>query len=447
MENNYCVSVDWVSLFGVVRSDYFQCDCRAGFRVEPIGHGSKIWRELFRVEMQDGEDCWRPFGTIGMKPWFERTESAGISGGLTGDSFLFKVDNAALYETDWLAHTINFFNEFGLTYKSVSRCDLAVDFCMLKNHVTGKKLVRKIKSLEWWKAGQNKIVEVYRLPYHLKKCADGVLEDGWTIDEKEWVATDAEDTYTESLTFGTHSSICQVQLYDKTKELERVTLDGVCSKEYIKTKWTESGILKPNLHVWRLEFRLSSRADCVCNRALGDSLGRCSSSVLRKLSIWDLDNDNLHYTFLCVVNHWFKLFDATMGGRVTKIDAEYIRKMRTHKNRMPVVRLFDDYHEMTFRTHKYRENPTRYVKMIVHALTERANMIENGVMKGSADDVERLRAGAETLRELYCKRGLDGLSDDAIKAWQLLGGFLDAPDAEECEFESNLQLDLFDGCM
>lgn len=446
MRNNFVVSVDWVSLFGVVSAEHFECDEREGFRVEPIGHGSKIWKHLFRVQLCEGDGKWRPFGTIGMHPWFEKTDDAMGSGGLTGDSFLFKVDNAALYETDWLAHTINFFNEFGLTYKTVSRADIAVDFCQLKNHVTGKMIVKKLKALEWWKAGQNKVVEVYRFPYHLKKCADGRLEDGWSPDEKQWMSINPEDTCTESLTFGTHSSICQVQLYDKTKELERVTFDGVCSKEYIKTRWTESGILRPNLHVWRLEFRLSSRADCVCNRSLGRSLRGADTKVLRKLSVWDLDNDNLYWTFSCVQNSWFKLFDATCGGR-QKISTEYIRKMKTHKDRLPVVRLFDDYSEMTFKTHKYQENPTRFVKILVNALSQRAIMIENGLLKGTEDDVVRLKHGADALRDVYLKRDCDGLNDEQIAAWRLLGEYLDAEEAEECDFESNLQLDLFDGAM
>lgn len=443
MDNNYCVSVDWLSVFGVVRTEHFEYGQREGFKVEPVGHGSKIWRELYRVFLEEDKGKWRPFASLGMKPWFERTESEDVRGGLTGDTFLLRVENKALYETDWLAHLVNFMNEWGLYYTSLSRADIAVDFCQLKNHVTGKKIIRMLKTLQWWKAGQNKVVEVYRFPYHIKRCPDGSLDDGWGVDNSQWMTLKEEDSLTESITFGTHGSICQVQLYDKTKELERVTMDGVCAKEYIRTRWQETGILKEGHHVWRLEFRLSSKADCVCNRSLGYGYGQCDFKVLRKLTIWDLDADNLPWTFLCVQNHWFKLLDATQGGVVKTIDAEYIRKMRTHKGRLPVVRLFDSYESMTFKTHKYKENPSRWAKILLNALNQRATMIENGLLQGNEYDVERLRNGADAIRDVYLKRGGDGLNNDNIDAWKWLGLLIDAEEVPECEFEQNLQMDLF----
>lgn len=442
-KSNYCISVDWLSIYGVIAGDVFVSDERGGYRVSLMGHGSKIWKKLFRVEVLQDDGKWRPFGSVGVDPWFERTEGGLKSGGLSGDSFLLKLDNSLLYECDWFALMVNFLNVFHLKYKSVSRCDLAADFCMLKNHVTGKKIVRMIKTLKWWKAGQNKIIEVYRLPYHFKKVSKGSVHDGWNPDAKEWFSDNAEDSLTESLTFGTHSSICQVQLYDKTKELERSEVDGVCGKEYIRDRWKESGILRDGLHVWRLEFRLSSRAECVVTRGLGLDIRNGSVSTERKLALWDLDNDNLWYTFQCVQNSWFVLLDATQGGKITTIDAEYMRKMKTHKGRLPRICLFDEYNEMHFKTRKYQPNPNRFIRVLMNALRTKSADILLGNIPGTKEDATNMMDAHDSLKHIFLHRNQDEHQMEIEKAWAYLSEAENWEDAEECTFESNLQMDLF----
>lgn len=441
--SNYCISIDWLSIYGIIGGDVFVSQEKGGYRVSLLGHGSKIWKKLFRVEVLEDSGTWRPFGSVGVDPWFERTEGGLKTGGLSGDSFLLKLDNSLLYECDWFALTVNFLNTFHLIYKSVSRCDIAADFCLLKNHVTGKKIVRMIKTLNWWKAGQNKVVEVYRLPYHFKKICRGGVDDGWSADSKQWLTENPEDSLTESLTFGTHSSICQVQLYDKSKELERSEIDGICGKQYIKERWEESGILRDGLHVWRLEFRLSSKAECITPRGVGIDITRGWVSVDRKLTLWDLDKDNLWYTFQCVQNSWFVLLDATQGGKVSTIDAEYMRKMRTHKSRLPRISLFDDYSEMKFRTKKYQPNPTRFVKVLMNGLKSRAASIRLGDIPGSEEDAEKLMKAFESLRDIYLSRTMIAYSNEYAQSWAYLSEVDRWEDAEDAEFEDNLQLDLF----
>ena len=444
---NYCISIDWLSIYGVIGGDVFVSAEKDGYRVSLIGHGSKIWKKLFRVEVLQDDGKWRPFGSVGVEPWFERTEGGLKSGGLSGDSFLLKLDNALLYECDWFALLVNFLNVFHLKYKSVSRCDLAVDFCMLKNHITGKKIVRMIKTLKWWKAGQNKVIEVYRLPYHFKKICKGGIDDGWHPDSAQWYTDNAEDSLTESLTFGTHSSICQVQLYDKTKELERSEVDGVCAKEYIRDRWKEAGILREGLHVWRLEFRLSSKAEGVTNRAAGLDIRNGSVSAERNLALWDLDKDNLWYTFQCVQNSWFVLLDATQGGKIGTIDTEYMRKMRTHKSRLPRICLFDSYCEMRFKTKKYQANPNRFVRVLLNALKRKSAGILMGDIPGTKEDAERLMSAFDSLKDIYISRNTDTYTAEIQQAWAFLSEMQSWEDVEECDFESNLQLDLFHDTM
>ena len=442
-KQNYCISVDWLSIYGVIGGDVFVSQETCGYRVSLLGHGSKIWKKLFKVEVIEDSGKWRPFGSIGVDPWFERTEGGLKSGGLSGDSFLLKLDNSLLYECDWFALTINFLNTFNLIYKSVSRCDIAADFCQLKNHVTGKKIVRMIKTMKWWKAGQNKVIEVYRLPYHFKKICRGGVDDGWKPDAAEWFSDNAEESLTESLTFGTHSSICQVQLYDKSKELERSEVDGICAKEYIRDRWKESGILRDGLHVWRLEFRLSSKAECIQERALGLDIHKGSTNIERKLSLWDLDNDNLWYTFQCVQNSWFALLDATQGGKVEKIDTEYMRKMRTHKSRLPRICLFDEFAAIKFKTKHYTPNPNRFVRVLLNALRTRATAITLGNIPGTPEDAEKLLSAHDALRDIYLSRNEHEQAIEYEKAWAYLSEYQNWPEAVECQFEDNLQLDLF----
>lgn len=444
---NYCISIDWLSIYGIVGGSVFASAEKGGYRVSLLGHGSKIWKKLFRVEVVQDDGTWRPFGSVGVDPWFERSEDGLKTGGLSGDSFLLKLDNALLYECDWFALTVNFLNIFNLRYKSISRCDLAADFCMLKNHVTGKKLVRMIKTLKWWKAGQNKIMEVYRLPYHFKKVVKGKVDDGWQPDSSQWYTDDVEQSLTESLTFGTHSSICQVQLYDKSKELERCEIDGICAKEYIRERWREADIIRDGLHVWRLEFRLSSKAECIVNRSVGFNVHTGTIATERNLALWDLDADNLWYTFQCVQNSWFVLFDATQGGKVEKIDTEYIRKMRTHKSRLPRVSLFDEYSDMKFRTKKYTANPNRFIKVLMNGLKQKSTDIMLGNIPGTHVDAEKMMEAFETLRNIFLTRTRTEAEYEIERAWAYLAEMSKWEDAEECDFESNLQLDLFNDCL
>lgn len=440
---NYCISIDWLSIYGIIGGSVFASAEKGGYRVSLLGHGSKIWKKLFRVEVQEDDGSWRPFGSVGVDPWFERSEDSLKTGGLSGDSFLLKLDNSLLYECDWFALTVNFLNTFNLRYKSISRCDIAADFCMLKNHVTGKKIVRMIKTLKWWKAGQNKIIEVYRLPYHFKKVCKGSVDDGWNPDSSQWYSDNAEDSLTESLTFGTHSSICQVQLYDKSKELERTEIDGICAKEYIKQRWKEAGILREGLHVWRLEFRLSSKAECIVDRSLGFNVKTGTIATERKLALWDLDGDNFWYTFQCVQNSWFVLFDATQGGKIDTITADYMRKMKTHKNRLPRICLFDEYCDMKFRTKKYQPNPNRFVKVLMNALRTKSADIMMKNIPGTKEDAEKLMNAHDSLRDIFISRLRPDAAFSIETAWAYLSEMESWEDAQETTFDSNLQLDLF----
>ena len=179
------------------------------------------------------------------------------------------------------------------------------------------------------------------------------------------------------------------------------------------------------------------------NRAAGLDIRNGSVSAERNLALWDLDKDNLWYTFQCVQNSWFVLLDATQGGKISTIDTEYMRKMRTHKSRLPRICLFDSYCEMRFKTKKYQANPNRFVRVLLNALRRKSAGILMGDIPGTKEDAERLMSAFDSLKDIYISRNTDTYTAEIQKAWAFLSEMQDWEDVEECDFESNLQMDLF----
>lgn len=322
----YMLSIDWLQvsmtsadvLFGIESKSQFVCTAR--------DRGSRQFKNITDVQYITSDGELIPFGVFLTTPtltsWSPQTCS-------------LKLDNSILYNSvdgGWFSVMGLFVRTYNLAISHIQRCDLACDFLFLRGRLSGTQLCQKIKSLEYWKCGSVNISEHYTMPYSIKWQRDISL-DGY--ESEIYLQSGTLSPRVESLTFGKMSSGAQVCLYDKTLELKahemKVGETIVCSKEYIKENWKSCGVWNEKRHTWRLEIRLSSSALFMVD---------CKDDSERRLTIADIIGDNLRYTFLMAVDRYFRLVDFTING-TQKVSIDRCFNMATHKNRLPIVSLFD----------------------------------------------------------------------------------------------------------
>lgn len=322
----YMLSIDWLQLsltaadelYGIESFDCFICSQR--------DRGSRQYKNITDVNYISTDGELIPFGV------FLSTPTLATWSPLT---CALKLDNSLLYNSvdgGWFSVLGKFVRCYNLTISHIQRCDLACDFLYLKGRLSGSQLCHKIKSMEYWKCGSVNVSEHYTMPYSIKWQRDISL-DGY--ESEIYLQSGSLSPRVESLTFGKLSSGAQVCLYDKTLELKshEITIDGkkVCSKQYIRDNWVNANVFHVKRHTWRLEIRLTSQALFIFDS---------KDDKERRITISDIIGDALKYTFLMAVDRYFRLVDFTIGG-TQPVSVDRCFAMSTHKNRLPIVNLFD----------------------------------------------------------------------------------------------------------
>lgn len=396
------VSVDWLSM--TVR--YFDINALLvhdhGFIWHVRPYGSKQYRQIVDIDFFDAEGISQPFGVFMFEPTLENWDRDLCSLKLANN--LFYCDAGQL----WQDLLTMFLCAYRLEVISITRCDLACDFLFLLNRVSGPQLVEKLKSCKWWKCGTSKCVEYYKMPYTIKSSStEG--EDESQIDiylqQGQFVPR------VESLTFGTMASDAQVCIYDKTLEIMRTEQEiklpdriiRVSAKEYIREAHKVAGVHSDERHTWRVEIRLRNNACFLLDT---------SNGVERPLVVADLQPKNLPHVFRMAADRYFRLVDATKGGSVT-LTPEYVQKMASHKDRLPIVDLF---REKTLVVElgkkKYQKNPTRFTKAVINMLEDTGDEMEL-TQAGTRNinllpnDANVLREAAMVLRSIYAGQYAD----------------------------------------
>ena len=112
----YCISVDWLSVscrdMGFVFWD--QETQPSGYRLVRMGHGSKIFAELYDVYDPDGVHV----AELHAKPYNK---------GMDEHSIILKADNALLYQSDGIEQFFACVNALALYYKGINRLDICCD--------------------------------------------------------------------------------------------------------------------------------------------------------------------------------------------------------------------------------------------------------------------------------------------------------------------------------
>lgn len=451
----YCISIDWLQLHLHRPADFSASAPRMAslfassedhirWTFSELGHGSKTYRKIFLVKQRGVE--WAELST---DPYSSAIHPLSVT---------LKMKNKVLYEPGLMADIGEFCEFLGFRFMGVSRLDLAYDcnefyggllpshlmkkyengdiikygsgsgyrqfqqgYCLGFDTVTGKKTLTADVPL--WKpstpgeqpsAAYEEEVErqkVYADPRTLIKLPDerNPLLGGRPITEKS-----VPIVYT-STTWGSRSSGHQVQLYNKTLEMQQVAY-----KHHIATRWKSYG-LDLQRDVWRLEIRITKNARL---------LETIDSSLYHLLDPRDLvleqQIEQLFWDYSYKYFRWYTLDQADRRSSDGKKKRSLLAMLQ-HKDRLKPYRIFscakrNEKGELTEPlTHKFIPRVPVPQKDYSRGIKQALNVVE-GAIKSMADagnpNLIHLQETARHLSAVYGveKRRLSEIRDFTAKA-------------------------------
>lgn len=278
----YCVSLDWLSISG--RDTGFIIYNReqqpSGYRLVSLGHGSKVFKSLYEV--------YDPAGVLVAELHAHPYQTA-----MDPKCIILKAANSLLYQADGVEQFFACVTALAIYYKGINRIDIACDQNEFYGGLLPQSLLRNYFGRTYLKLGINHGINWFDLGYYGTKGANGLVE--WSkkpiVDVKarqaeaqaicdknkelqavglplldptpaRALSAKTDDHYT-SVTWGSRSAPVQVQLYNKTKELQEKTL-----KHYIVDAWKAAG-LDVSRDVWRVEIRIMGKGKGLLNPETG----------------------------------------------------------------------------------------------------------------------------------------------------------------------------------
>lgn len=364
----YVVSIDWLQLHlhrpshfepsqPEVRSLFASEEDRTRFSFSAVGHGSKTYAEIFLVR-QRGED----WAELSMSPY---------SSSIDPLSCTLKMKNKVLYSPGLMADIADFIEFLGFKYMGLTRLDLAYDCNEFYGGLTAEHLMRKYENGDIIKFGSGSGYRQFQQGYSLgwdKKSgsfslmadvaipethsADGGNKTAWELEvERQKIYSDPDTLialpdernplkggrpiseksvpimYT-STTWGSRSSGHQVQLYNKTVEMQQVAY-----KHHIAQRWRDYG-LDLTRDIWRLEIRITKGAKLLENQQTGTRHILDCRDLLCEEQIEQLfwDYAYKYFRFYCLDPRDRRSAD---GKKMRSLSA-----MVAHKDRLKQYRIF-----------------------------------------------------------------------------------------------------------
>lgn len=259
MEKVRCINIDWLEVYCLEpkqtphTADYFE---RQGYNVKRRVYGTPQYKEMFTLKV-DGVE----FIEIRRNPY-----SVKKDGGIFDERAThLRLSNRTCYEEAPIDHLRAFLVAHNYEFVSITRIDIAWDFCRFDDGTDPCKFMRQYMHDEVSKVYQSRV------------SAHGV--DTW--NERIW----------NSVKWGSPSSAITTKLYNKTLELKQAG-----DKPYIRDVWKMAGI-DTGLDVWRIEFSLSSQMQTVKAKREG---------IIMKHSLCSYDSPHrLWRQFLICYNRYF----------------------------------------------------------------------------------------------------------------------------------------------
>lgn len=284
----YAVSCDWLQLYIHIRNDFdpiavdrfdsdgqllpdeFQINQGYHFILKP--YGTKVLRKVCEIYEPGGE----LLGIMAYEPYSPK---------LHPKTAILKVENAVLYQSDYIARVFLFLSAMGFKYKSITRMDLCYDSNELYGGLTHQNLYSRYQKNKYLKIGQNEYMPVMDGKYTIeaKRNRIGKDENGKNkYEEVQVIEGEISEHRMKSATWGMRSSGIQVQMYNKSQELRDKTM-----KHYIVDYWKMCG-LDTDKDVWRIEIRIAKGRKMLQNKATGKEMFLHMNDLLTQETIEEL---------------------------------------------------------------------------------------------------------------------------------------------------------------
>lgn len=364
----YVISIDWLQ-FHLHRPAGFKPDnpqilslfSKEGdekrFSFSSVGHGSKTYRDIYRITQYSEE-----WGEISINPYSSQINSLSAS---------LKLKNKVLYQPGLMVDVADFIELFGFRFMGLSRLDLAYDCNEFYGGLSPEHFMRKYEQGDIIKFGSGNGYRQFQQGYSLgwdkvtnkfslmadvaipeKHSAKGGNPTAYELEVERQKIYAEPDTliklpdernpllggrpitekstpimYT-STTWGSRSSGHQVQLYNKTVEMQQVAY-----KHHIAQRWKDYGLdLKRD--VWRLEIRITKGARLLENQDTG------AQHLLDPRDI--LCEEQIEQLFWDYAYKYFRFYTLDPRDR-RSADGKKMRSLQAmlaHKDRLRQYRIF-----------------------------------------------------------------------------------------------------------
>lgn len=308
----YQISIDWLSVSCDTTLFFKPEEENEKYKLSDAGYGAKFWRKILKIERKtDG----RKIGVL----CYENTQACNAN------LAVLKFENELLYDKDCFEVVCDVILSLGLRFRGISRIDMACDFNEFHGGLTAPNLMSGYKKNKYLKGGTSKYMLIGHHNYFAHGKDESTIYDQAPIfDEKlrekeaarieaanqeliahglppisrtppkRILAQDIQEHTIDSLTWGSRSNGVQVQLYNKTREMQEVA-----PKWYIVETWKNAG-LDLSKDVWRLEIRITTRGKELRNSETGQEF---------RLSVIDvITQEQLEALFFSYCEKYFKWY-------------------------------------------------------------------------------------------------------------------------------------------
>lgn len=353
--------IDWLSFMASMPNQTLLDKVPAGYKVAFHNTGTMLFHQLWTVSTKAG----RPLLSLQAVP---------RNGYHSPDTVSIKLDNALLYSDDWYKILIDFLIDFEVSCPSVTRVDFAMDSQMIPYGISTAEFAQRLADGDFIKSGKYNIT-VHKTQGRYIAPASVNMVDKWGTDSSviPTETTSGGVPVVNCVTLGSHSSLAQFQVYNKSLELSNhLCVNGEFRKQYIFDRWKSEG-LDTEKPVWRSELRLSSKADVIEYVAPDGTVQR------RKLNLADLDPEHgLKSTILQAFNRWAQIF-SFIGRDNSK---------RTHITREARVKFLSEESKLSFGSHcSQSRGMTKYIKGVINFVSNLFDECQRKGMNKPADGV------------------------------------------------------------
>lgn len=337
----YQISIDWLSVSCDLTLFFRPDEPNEKYKLTDAGYGAKFWRKILKIERLSDE---RKIGVL----CYENTQPCNAN------LAVIKFENELLYDKDCFEVVCDTILSLGLRFRGISRIDLACDFNEFHGGLTAPNLMRGYMKNKYLKGGASKYMlvghhnyfahgkdesTIYDQPpiFDAKKRAEEEKRIAAANEElikhglppiqrtppKRILASEIAEHTIESLTWGSRSNGVQVQLYNKTREMQEVA-----PKWHIVETWKNAG-LDLSRDVWRLEIRITTRGKELRNTETGQEF---------RLSVIDvITQEQIEALFFSYVEKYFKWYrndgheKLQNCKRLKLFDAEFVQIVKPYQ--------------------------------------------------------------------------------------------------------------------